>query len=407
MFLKNVLLAELAHFKSLSQKARALTWSILLYQLADISVWIFMLAFIVQQSGKLESPAVFALGMYISLPFALILAAKLLRKFSLRDVSVAGLVGIGMMAFTLFFLPIINLINIFIFGLFYGIPVGLYWGTRSFLYTSEIVDNKRDYVSGLTGSIGSIIGTITPLIIGWLIALSPSWGWDKISSYRILALFGLSIFTLAGLIIKKHDTPNPVITKLWVKNPPKQWKLFRALTFLGSMQYALALALPGALIITYVGNEGVLGTIMSSISVVAGISLYVLGRLKNASNNRTKILLFGLVPLILSSVFMLYSFNYLSILIYLISMIIFDKLYWFVFFPIFYNQVEQNSDGGITTSYRLIFDHEIYINLGRTITTILYLFLIYNFDSKTAVSIVVMLAALSQIGILGLAKKLK
>ncbi|NCO12223.1 MAG: hypothetical protein COZ34_03450 [Candidatus Pacebacteria bacterium CG_4_10_14_3_um_filter_34_15] len=407
MFLKKFLLAEVDHFKSLSRKARALTWSILLYQLADVSTWIFMLAFIVQQSGKLESPAVFALGMYITMPLALILAAKLLRKYSLRDVSVTGLIGLGLLSFILFFLPVINFAVVFIFGLFYGIPLGLYWGTRSFLYTAEIANEKRDYVSGLTGSTNSIIGTTTPLIIGWLIALSPSWGWEKISSYRLLAMFGLCIFTLAGLIIKKHDTKNPVITKLWVKNPPKQWKLFRAFTFLGSMQSTLVLALPGALIITYIGDEGVLGTIISLISVIAGISLYILGRLKNASSNRTKILLFGLVPLILSSVFMLVSFNYLSILIYLIAMIIFDKLYWFVFFPIFYNQVEQNSDGGITNSYRLLFDHEIYINLGRIITTILYLYLIYNFDNKTAVSVIVMLAALSQIGILSLAKRLK
>ncbi len=406
MFLKNILLAEIAHFKSLSQKARALTWSILLYQLADVSTWIFMLAFIVQQSGKIESPAVFALGMYITMPLALILAAKLLRKYSLRDVSVTGLIGLGSMVLILFFLPVINFTSIFIFGLFYGIPLGLYWGTRSFLYTAEVANDQRDYISGLTGSMGSITGTVTPLIIGWLIALSPSWGWDKISAYRLLAMFGISIFVLAGLIVKKHSTKNPIITKLWVTNPPKQWKLFRAFTFLGSMQFALALALPGALIITYIGNEGVLGTIMSLISVVAGVSLYILGRLKNASSNRTKILLFGLVPLILSSIFMLVSFNYLSILIYLVAMIIFDKLYWFVFFPIFYSQVEQNSDGGITTSFRLLFDHEIYINLGRTITTILYLFLIYNFDSKTAVSVVVLLAALSQIGILSLAKKL-
>ena len=407
MFFKNILIAEIAHFRQLSQKARALTWSILLYQLADISTWIFMLAFIVQQSGKLESPAVFALGMYITLPFTYILAAKLLRKYSLRDVSVTGLIGLGLMVMILFFLPVINFTVIFIFGLFYGIPLGLYWGTRSFLYTAEIADDQRDYVSGLTNSMASIIGTTTPFIIGWLIALSPSWGWDKISSYRLLAMFALSIFVLAGLIIKKHSTDNPIITKLWVKNPPKQWKLFRAFTFLGSMQFALAIALPGALIITYIGDEGVLGTIMGLIGVVTGLSLYILGRLKNASNNRTKILLFGLVPLILSSVFMLVSFNYLSILIYLVSMIIFDKLYWFVFFPIFYNQVEQNSDGGITTSYRLLFDHEIYINLGRVITTILYLYLIYNFDSKTAVSVIVMLAALSQIGILGLVKRLK
>ncbi len=407
MFFKNILLAELKHFQSLTQKARALTWSILLYQLADVSTWIFMLAFIVQQSNKIESPAVFALGMYITLPFAYILTAKLLRKHSLRNVSMAGLFGLGLMVLILFFLPIINFTTIFIFGLFYGIPLGLYWGTRSFLYTSEIADSQRDYVSGLTGSMSSIIGTTTPLIIGWFIALSPSLGWDKISAYRLLALFGLSIFILAGLIIKKNGTQNPKITKLWVKNPPKQWKLFRAFTFLGSMQFALALALPGALIITYIGNEGVLGTIMSLISVVTGLSLYILGRLKNASSNRIRILLLGLVPLILSSIFMLVSFNYLSILIYLVSMIIFDKLYWFVFFPIFYNQVERNSDGGIATSYRLLFDHEIFINLGRILTTILYLYLIYNFDSKTAVSIIVILTALSQIGILSLAKKLK
>lgn len=407
MFLKNLIASEIIHFNNLTQKARSLTWSILLYQLADISVWIFMLAFMVQKSNIVEAPAIFALGFYITLYFSFLLSAKLLIKFTLRDVSIAGLIGLGLMPIILFYLPELNAKSIFIFGLFYGFPLGLYWSARSFLFTSEIKNDQRDYVSGLTGSIGSIIGMTTPIIIGWLIALSPTWGWEKVSSYRLLALCTVSLFILAGFIIKKHDTKNPKITNLWLKNPTKQWKMFRAFTFLGSIQFTLAVALPGALIITYIGDEGVLGTIIGVISFIAGLSIYVLGRLKNAANNRTKILILGLVPLLISSAILMLHFNYLSIIVYLVCMVIFDRLYWFVFFPIFYNQVERSSEEGIEHSYKYLLDHEIFINLGRALTSVLYLFLIYKFNSKTAISVVVMLAALSQLGLLSLAKRLK
>ncbi len=407
MFILNVINSEVAHFKNLSQKARSLTWSILLYQLANVSIWIFMIAYMVQKSNQIEIPAIFALGFYITMPIAFIWAAFLLKKYSLKNVSLFGLAGMGVMTLILFWIQDLNTTTVFIYGLFYGLPMGLYWATRNFIFSAEISDAHRDYVSGFTGSVGSITSTIIPLIIGWVIALSPSFGWEKVSIYRLIAFISMCFYIIAGLIIKKKSTLNPIINKLWLKNPSKQWKTFRLFTFLGSIQFTLALALPGALIITYIGDEGILGTIIGITSLVSGLCLYILGRLKNAAENRTKILLFGLIPLIISSLLLLVSFNYLSIMIYLVIMIVFDKLYWFVFFPIFFNQVEKNSDQGVTNDYRLIMDQEIFINLGRALMSLVYLFLIFKFDNKTAITIIILLAAVSQIGILGLAKKLK
>jgi len=407
MFILNVINSEVAHFKNLSQKARSLTWSILLYQLANVSIWIFMIAYMVQKSNQIEIPAIFALGFYITMPIAFIWAAFLLKKYSLKNVSLFGLAGMGLMTLILFWMQDLNSTTVFIYGLFFGLPMGLYWATRNFIFSAEVSDAQRDYVSGFTGSVASITSTITPLIIGWIIALSPSFGWEKVSIYRLLAFICMCFYIIAGLIIKTKSTQNPIINKLWLKNPSKRWKTFRLFTFLGSIQFTLALALPGALIITYIGDEGILGTIIGITSLVSGLFLYILGRLKNAAENRTKILLFGLIPLIISSLLLLVSFNYISIMIYLVIMIVFDKLYWFVFFPVFFKQVDRNSEQGITNDYRLFVDQEIFINLGRALMSLVYLFLIYKFDNKTAITIIILLAAVSQIGILGLAKKLK
>ena len=407
MSLRKIISSELSHFQRLSQKAQALSWSIILYQLAGTFIWMFMMAFMVQKTGKIEAPAVFSLGFYITLPLVFILVAKLLAYFSTRSIAIAGLLGYGLLVLILFFIPSLNLITVFIFGLLYGIPMGLYWSNRTFLFTTEVNNGQRDYVSGFVGSFKSMFSASVPLITGWFITLTPSLGWDKIVSYRLLALLATFIYIAAGLKIKKHGSHTPKITKLWVKNPSKQWKKFRTFVLLGSIQLTLLLALPEALIITYIGNEGVLGTILSGISLIAGLSLYLLGRKKDAANNRAKIVLFALIPLLISSILILISFNYLTIIIYLISMIVFDNFYWFVYFPIFSNLIEQNSVEGIAHSYRFLIDHEIFINLGRVITSLLYLFLIYKFDNTTAISASILLAALSQLGILSLIKKLK
>lgn len=403
-FLKKTINRELKIFQRLSESARSLTFSIILFQIADITTFIFSLAYMFQQTGRFEAAAIFNLGFYLTLPPAYMLNAWILKRISIKKTALIGLVGSGLVMISLFLTPNINLTKLFMFGLLYGFPMGIYWSTRTFLFTSEVTDKQRDYVSGLTSSSYSMIRTIVPMIVGWLIVTAPGLGFAKVTAYRAVAVVSAIIFTTAGLVLKQSPTSTLKITKIWLKKPSRQWQRFRLFILLGSIQFTITLALPESLIIAFLGHEGILGTVIGGISLISGLSLYFVGRKAN-STHRTKILTISLLPLIIASFGLLISFSKVGIIFYLMTLIIFDAFFWYVYFPILSNQIEQHNNK-IAACYPYILDHEIFTSLGRVITSLLYLAIVFKLESTIAISITVVVAALSQIGLLVVSRKI-
>jgi MFS transporter, YQGE family, putative transporter len=408
-FLKNTVLAaiakELKIFQGLSTHARSLTLSILCFHMADIIIFIFAYAFLFRSTNQFQAVAIFNLGFFITLPFAYILNSWLLRHLSLKRTSLLGLVGEGLVLFSLFFIPDLSLSRIFIVGLCLGVPMGLYWSSRLFLFTSEIPNSQRDYVSGINSSVGSLSKMVIPALVGWFIASAPTFGFSKLAAYQFTAIIATLLFFVAGLILHSHPLGKPNISQIWVKNVSKRWKWFRVFIFLTSIQFTITLALPESLILAYLGDEKVLGLLLSATNIFAALALYVIGR-KVSGNHRARVLTFALIPLLFASTALLFSFSKIIIIAYLLMVSLFDAFFWFVYYPLLSHQVEQDNSEDLAASYPYLIDHEIVINAGRVLTSLFYLLIVSNFANAVSIPIIVLVAAFSQIGILVVVRKL-
>lgn len=396
---------ELAVFQNLSERTRSLTLSILLYQVADVIIFIFAYAFLFQQTQSFTAVALFNLGFYITLSFAFLLTTQLLKRFSLKQIAFAGLVGEGLVFLPLFLIPTLTMPLIFFFGLCLGIPLGFYWCVRHFLFTTHIPSEKRDYVSGIINSLYSFTKLTIPILVGWLIALSPSLGLPKIGAYQILAIIAVILFFVAGFIMKEEKQHVPKIAHLFLKNPPRTWKWFRLLSMLGAIHVSIYLALSESLIIGYLGDERVLGLMATGTNIFATISLYIAGR-NIKGNQRSKLISICLVPLLVTSVALLLSFSKITIILYLTALAIFDIFFWFIYYPLLSKHLEENNPQDIAESFPYIIDNEIVINLTRIVMSVLYLVLVSNLETTTAIPIVVMVATFSQLGLFWVVKRL-
>ncbi len=404
--LRKLLSNELNMFRKLSVHARHLAASIMLYEIADIGIYIFAYAFLFQKTSNFAAAATFNMGLYITLPFAYILTAFLLKKFSLRQISLVGLVGQGLTLCSLFFIPNLTLMTMFIIGLILGIPMGLYWSCRLFLYTSEVPNSQRDYFSGITQSFSSVMKVAIPMVFGWLIASAPALGFSKLSAYQLIAIIGTLSFVASGIALHPTPTLHPKITQIFLHKPSKRWNWFRLFIFAGSIEFTIAIAIPESLTLRYLGNEAVLGTVFAALNILGGLSLYIFGRIVNTAH-RTKILFLSLVPLVLSTFLMLADFSRTTIIIYFLADMIFNTFFWFIYFPLLSNEVETDTKNDLAKSYPYYVDHEIFINGGRIMMSLIYLWLTGTFATDMAITFTVLIGAFSQIGLLIASYKLK
>ncbi len=405
--IQTALSSEFRRFLNLAAPARSLTASILFYQLADISIFIFAYAFLFRSNHDFATVAWFNLGFYCTLSLGYILNAKLLRSFTLRTMSIVGLLGQAVILSSLFFFPYsLTSPVVFGFGLALGVPMGLYWSSRLFLFTIEVPSKQREYVSGITNSAHSLFQIVVPAVIGWFIATAaPEIGLTRLLAYQVVAIGAALLFTLSGFSLHRHSAVEPHITRLRIPKVSKRWRWFRAFIFLGSIQFAISIAIPESLIVGYVGNETVLGMVSSGTQFLAGIALFLIGRVAQPKHRNT-ILVLSTLPLLVGSFTLLSNFSNTTILIYLLGMSIFDTFYWFIYFPLLSDIVDSQTNGSPETSYPFFIDHELWINAGRILSSIAFIWMVSTLEQSLAVQIAVVLAALTQLGLLFVSKNM-
>ncbi|MFZ5376611.1 MAG: hypothetical protein ACOZAN_03000 [Patescibacteria group bacterium] len=208
-----ILKRELSRFSDIPQRGRKLTLSIMLYLAADIISWIFSMAYLYSKTQRFETTAVFDLGLYLTICLGFLINSKLISRFSSKKITTLGLSGMGLVFLILFLIPWlgvynskIDLITSFVLGLMYGLPCGLYWSNRLFLFTTEVRDQQRDYVSAVTGAFASISGVVLPLLVGWLIALSPALGWEKLVTYRWIMVVAFLLYFFSGKVLSSQSS---------------------------------------------------------------------------------------------------------------------------------------------------------------------------------------------------------
>lgn len=406
MYFSKLLNRQLWTFCQLSQTARTLLLSSFFYTVADLLVFTFAHAYLFTSTDSFYSVILFNLGFFIMLPIAFFANALLLRHFSLKILFGVGLIGQGLIMSTLVFIPTLTLPTIFLFGFVFGIPMGLYWANRNFVMMADIPDKQRNYVSGMDGAFAEGMSVILPFIAGWFIALSAETGiLEKASAYQVVMILGTLALTLAALIIRRVPITTPVVHSLSLKKMPKDWKVMRIFVLFSGIQMAIFSILPEMLILRHLGEEGTLGSVKALLALFTIVLLYWVGKKTNI-NDRYRVLTFSIFPLLISGVLLLVGFSALIVTMYLLLQSVTMALFYFVYNPVLAQVVERQDHGVAAQNYRYILDHEVIINLGRVITVVIMIGLLLTVPENLAITSSVIIVAISQIGMLLVAKKL-
>lgn len=395
--LLNRLKYELSVFYQLHEDARKLVLSIFSVSVANSLLYVFANAYLFVSTQNLSSVAVFNLGSFFMIPLGFYLNAYLLRFLSVRKLFVPASVLQSGSLIILFFFNHLNLWSIFFVGVVSGFWNGLYWANRNYIYQLLTRDQERDYISGLLTMISNISGVILPLLAGWLIVwMRTQDGTNAKTAYLTITLFGITILLIGAYFLNSiKEFPKPKITKIFVKNPRQDWKLFRIFVLSSTFQMAVGATVAEIMTLLFLGNEGILGTLKSFLAIVLGGLTYIIGR-KMRPKDRFSLLVFNTLPLLFSAIFLAVSFSQISLILYVMALTLSASIFWFAYVPIMARSFELQDGGQIKDNYVYILDHELFINLGRVVS-LLFIWWAFNYwDNQASLTIVAAIGAVLQ-----------
>lgn len=389
---------EKLHFDALGDVVKHLLYSYILYLISYPIIGLFINAYFWRQTEDITLIAAYNLGFFIALPIGFYINGLLLRRFHILKLYWIGTVLQGVAAFLAIFAPTLSFDRVLVYGLIYGIGGGLYWANKNYITLKITKGRNRLYYNNLESSIDLIVNIVMPVLIGWFIVLGAKIDfYTADSAYKILIFIVLILLTVSGYILQSADIYSKKIDKIVVTRPSKYWNLNRLAQFLYWILSGINAFIPSILVLMFVGEEGILGTIESVTAGVVAVVLYIVGR-KTKEEHALKIILATGSVFLLGTIIYNFTYGFIGALIY--------TVFWSLTSSIFYNalytntmsvmdiEVEENEN---VTQYSLVFDNELFFNLGRVFGMILFFGVAYLYSQEISLRFTPVIAAVLQL----------
>ena len=367
--MKNFFIKEINHFRKLSQKAQRLLVSYFFVGLAGPLIGTFVNAYIFKNQGNLEVFVVYYLGFFLAIPLTFIINGWFLRRVKITYLYFFGTIMLAVSPLLLVFYANFSLIGYFIYGFILGIGVGFHWGNRNYFNQIETVDHERSYYFSITYASDTVTAIFVSFLAGWLIVF----GLD----YKILMMIAfVFLFISASIIISFPSSKQPETKKLFIKNPSNNWIGIRALQMGIGIGEGIAFFFGSLIILSKLGNEGILGTLSALTSLIAAISLYIFGR-KSKKSHQIPVYVYSLIIGLFISLLYGLFFNKLLIVTYVLFIGSIGSFIWLAANPISMDALDRELKEGKDERYSYILDAEIFLNIGRSIAVLISLLLFY------------------------------
>lgn len=386
--LPNFIKQEINAFNVFTHNAKRLILANLLYAISSPFLIIFTSAFIIRVT---EGNNVWAVSYNISSFTGLILGYFITGFFLKKNIHLKFLFSIGLL-FTV--VPVtlliifynLKLLEILIYGLFFGIGGGIYWSCRNFLSYLVTNDQNRNLFMGTEQLIVILCNALVPLLFGTLILGNALNDAHKIEVYKYTSIVVLFINSVAAFIVIKGKYQSPKVQKIYSFRYPKVWHYQRVLTFLIGMIDTGFMALLVLLILDFAGDESVLGKIEFISSFFSATTIYTLSRIAKP-HHRHKIMLFGVLLIIAGASVVFFSlqnqnhllewitFSFAGIIFLKISHVIAHPLIQTAFRATFLTSIDCARRQSEKESYPFLVDNEFFLNLGRLSGLLLFIFI--------------------------------
>lgn len=368
-FIKN----EFLHFKNLPQKARELLISFFFYSTAYPMISIFISAFIWRNNSNISYLIYFRIGQFLIVPFAFLLGGILLKIIKINLLYFIGALLIAISSLLVIFLKNNTVVGFLIMGILLGIGTGLYWANRNYLTIKETNEENRSYFFGLLFSFATVIGLVVTLLVGWLIVFG--------MSYQLLITIAFILIFFSGTVILKGNYETPKIGRLFIHKSSYIWMRKRIIHLGIGLVEGLTYVIPGLLILTVLGNEGILGTLTAASSIISAILIYLYGRKSHAKNHKTYFIVSTILGLI-TSLLIAVVFNKFTVITYSLLNGLITSFLWITFASPVLKNIDLEVGKIENKRFSYVLDTEFFLNSGRIIGLVICLLIAVYYGTE-------------------------
>ncbi|MDP4085216.1 MAG: MFS transporter [Bacillota bacterium] len=359
-----------------------------LYSLSVALSNTFVNIYLWKQSGKFSDLALYNLSIVVLQPLTFILAGRWAKKLDRVIVLRVGVIFLALFYLMVLFTGTHASKYLLLLGSLLGIGYGFYWLAYNVL-TFEITEPEtRDFFNGFLGILSSAGGMIGPIGAGYIISRL-----EKFTGYTIVFGLSLALFALAVFLsfsLKKRPAHGKYCFRriLSERKNNKNWKLITNAHIFQGLREGMFAFVISVYVYLSSGSElalGGYGLVNSGISFVA---YYAASRFIKR-NMRKKAIFVGGILLYLAIFLIVGDVSFIKLIIYAATIAI---AYPILLVPYISTTYDVIGSGWQAAEMRVeyIVVRELYLNLGRIISILIFLGAILFFNEQKCIPILLL-----------------
>jgi MFS transporter, YQGE family, putative transporter len=393
----NKFLHEYRHFLSYPRDMRVLLVTNLVYGMVMPVIEIFIGAYVMRESDDVKKVVFYQLAVYTGIPFTFLVNGWLLQLMSVKSLYSVGMLLSGVSMVVMMSLNELSLMGLGVAGLLMGMSFGLYWSNRDYLALSSTSDGNRNYYYGLETFFATNVGIVVPFVVGAFIGWYGGEVAGQVSrAYQVVTAVVFVITIAASIIVHQGHFKNPPRSGFLYFRYHWIWNRMQLLAILKGLAQGYIVTAPAMLIMTHVGKEGSLGTILSVGSILSAILLYILGR-TTKPKHRIYLFAVGLSLFALGALANGMLFNKLGVLLFMVLMVLGRPLADIAYFTIQLLVIDTVSALENRNQYAYIFVQEFGFYIGRFAGCGLFILLATQVSNSFALRFALAIVAVLQL----------
>jgi YQGE family putative transporter len=345
----------------------------------------FVNVYLWKQSGSFLDLGIYNLSIAIMQPVTFVIAGRWAKKI---DRVIVFRLGVAFLA--VFYLSVLLIgnnaaNNIILLGGLLGIGSGFYWLSFNVL-TFEITEPEtRDFFNGFLGIMSSSAGMIGPIVAGFVISrFAGDIGYKSIFSIS-LGLFFCAV--ILSLFLKRRNAHGRYLLLDVLKERKRNvnWRMITNAHFFQGIREGTFIFVIGVLVFITTGSEFALGKYGLINSAVAFFFYYLATRLITKKMRKKSILIGGI--LLYASIFLiLFDLTYAKLIMYAITIAIAYPMLLVPYISLTYDVIGRSWNAA-EARIEYIVVRELFLNLGRITSILLFILAVTLFDEKQSIPI--------------------
>ncbi|WP_053364112.1 MFS transporter [Bacillus sp. FJAT-27251] len=353
-----------------------------LYSLSIALSNTFVNIYLWKQSGNFTDLGLYNLAVVIMQPITFILAGRWAKKVDRVIVLRIGVTFLAIFYMAVLFFGTRASEYLLLLGGLLGIGYGFYWLAFNVL-TFEITEPEtRDFFNGFLGILSSAGGMIGPIAAGLIISKL-----EKFTGYTVI--FGISLVLFSAAVFMSFFLKRrPAEGKYWFvriwreRQNSRNWRMVTNAHILQGLREGTFVFIISVFVFIATGSEMALGTYGLINSGISFIAYFFVSRLLK-KEYRKKAILSGGILLFLSMFLIVFDLSYSRLLIYASVIAVAYPLLLVPYMSLTYDVIGR---GWMAAEMRIeyIVVKEVFLNIGRVVSILLFLATITFFDQEKA-----------------------